>query len=49
MKVIASKPDFNPIHISSRHDLFLTDIKVHNVDFCVEHFIEKELSKEKAY
>lgn len=46
MKLITTKPEFNPIKIvNNKHDLFLTNIQGEVVDFCVEEFIEKELNK----
>lgn len=47
MKIVASRPEFNPIKITNKHDLFLTNIQTQAIDFCVEDFIEKELNKER--
>lgn len=47
MKVIASKPEFNPTMMTNKDDLFLTNIQGQSLNFCVEEFIEKELIKEK--
>lgn len=39
MKIVAIRPEFNPIKITNKHDLFLTNISAQAVDFCVQEFL----------